>query len=299
MPKKFFLILTLFLWFFIFSSLPGKTFGQEGNCLPGDPGSHYQQLGCGAAGCQSTQMAFVLVCADGSVNWQETDCRPDSSCNTNPCEQSVCLAGFRCIVNICDTPPSYRGCHPDSSCNTGSCPSGQTNPHYTCQGNSCVAVSGCGASTCSNSSNCGGGNPGRNPVCSRGIIPCGYPVCCRDTNHNGVLDPEEQRYCQLPPNCREPCQVCHLFVLINNIVQFLLICLIPPLALLFLVIGGLYLMFGGGSPALLTKAKEIIKSVIIGLFLIYASWLLVSTFLSFIGVMEWTNLQEWFVLPCG
>jgi hypothetical protein len=263
MPKKFFLILTLFLWFFIFSSLPGKTFGQEGNCLPGDPGSHYQQLGCGAAGCQSTQMAFVLVCADGSVNWQETDCRSDSSCNNNPC------------------------------------PSGQTDPHYTCQGNSCVAVSGCGASTCSNSSNCGGGNPGRNPVCSRGIIPCGYPVCCRDTNHNGVLDPEEQRYCQLPPNCREPCQVCHLFVLINNIVQFLLICLIPPLALLFLVIGGLYLMFGGGSPALLTKAKEIIKSVIIGLFLIYASWLLVSTFLSFIGVMEWTNLQEWFVLPCG
>jgi hypothetical protein len=116
-----------------------------------------------------------------------------------------------------------------------------------------------------------------------------------------------------------PCQLCHFFVLFKNIVDFLLrpsplnsgIPIIPTLAVLMIVISGVMFMFaylgpgislpggGRGGPALLSQAKKLMTSVIMGLIIIYAAWIIVNIFFMGIGVSEWTGLKEgWWQINC-
>ncbi len=62
---------------------------------------------------------------------------------------------------------------------------GETNPYYICEGRTCVAVDGCGISTCSNDQECGACDPYQRAECeSRGswywddwTCTCYPPVC--------------------------------------------------------------------------------------------------------------------------
>jgi len=91
------------------------------------------------------------------------------------------------------------------------------------------------------------------------------------------------------------CQLCHFFVLFKNVVDFLLTKIIPPLAVLMLAIGGFMYVFaylspsealagGKGGPALLSQAKKLIVSVIFGLLILFAAWIIVNTFFQLIGM---------------
>lgn len=94
------------------------------------------------------------------------------------------------------------------------------------------------------------------------------------------------------------CQFCHIFALINNILNFLLTCLTPVIAGLMLVFGGLYLLTAGTSPERFSQAKSIITAVIIGLVIVFLSWIFLNTFLDAIGVAEWTGLGTWWKISC-
>lgn len=96
-----------------------------------------------------------------------------------------------------------------------------------------------------------------------------------------------------------PCQFCHLFVLFNNIIKFLLTCFAPIVAVLMIVIAGLFLLFSRGNPEMFKRGKEIITAVVIGLVIIFIAWLLVNLFFTVIGVSSWTGLQSgWFKIEC-
>jgi hypothetical protein len=105
-----------------------------------------------------------------------------------------------------------------------------------------------------------------------------------------------------------PCQFCHLFVMFDRIIDFLLTKIVPPLAVLMLVIGGLMFMIayfteaeapvptnGAAGPSLLNRAKKLINSVIIGLVIIYGAWLVIGLFFQVIGLADWTAqiYQNW------
>ncbi len=107
------------------------------------------------------------------------------------------------------------------------------------------------------------------------------------------------------------CQLCHFFVLFKNVVDFLLTKIIPPLAVLMIAIGGFMYVFayigpsialpggGKGGPALLSQAKKLIVSVIFGLLIIFAAWIIVNTFFQLIGVADWTGLKAgWWQINC-
>lgn len=104
------------------------------------------------------------------------------------------------------------------------------------------------------------------------------------------------------------CQLCHLFVLFKNVIDFLLvpsplnknIPLVPLIAVLFLVVGGImYIMaYLPGSPFSLQQANQLFTSVAWALFIIYGAWLIVNLFFQAIGVQEWTNLKTWWQIPC-
>ena len=97
---------------------------------------------------------------------------------------------------------------------------------------------------------------------------------------------------------QNPCELCHIFILFDNIVKFVLQDLVPPIAALMLVIaGGMYFM-AAGDPPKSGKAKSVLTSVIMGLLIIYGAYLLVSLFFTAIGVAAWTGLENWFIYPC-
>ncbi len=131
-----------------------------------------------------------------------------------------------------------------------------------------------------------------------GVVPCG-------------------RACDDPTTLADetvPCQFCHFFQLFKNIVDFLLIQIVPPLAVLMLAIAGFMYIFaylnpggalpgGAGGPALLSQAKKIITSVIWGLVIIFAAWLVINTLFMVIGVADWTGLTKgwkegWWQINC-
>ena len=106
-----------------------------------------------------------------------------------------------------------------------------------------------------------------------------------------------------------PCQLCHIFVLFQNIINFLLFPppagggVVPVIAILMIAIGGAMFMFSAGNPSTLAQGKTILKYTAIGLIIIYGAWLIVGMIFSIIGVAQWTGLaggwrEGWFQIDC-
>ncbi|HUV81429.1 MAG TPA: pilin [Patescibacteria group bacterium] len=96
----------------------------------------------------------------------------------------------------------------------------------------------------------------------------------------------------------QACQLCHVFVLFDNIVDFILFEVVPLLAVLMVVIAGVILMTASDNPANVNKAKDVLKAVVIGLVLIYGAWLLINLFFLVIGLADWKMNEGWFNYPC-
>ncbi len=128
------------------------------------------------------------------------------------------------------------------------------------------------------------------PVQAQGaLVPCGY-----DVDENGIYDSD-----------LEGCKFCHIFTLIDNILDFLLIKIVLPVAALMFIIGGFFLLISRDNPETLKKAKNILTATVIGLVIIFAAFLFVGTFLEMIGLAGWTEnfYQNWwnegfFQFPC-
>ncbi|MEK9135305.1 MAG: hypothetical protein AAB451_03355 [Patescibacteria group bacterium] len=95
------------------------------------------------------------------------------------------------------------------------------------------------------------------------------------------------------------CQFCHFFVMFGGIVNFLLLKIAIPAAILLLVIGGAMFTFSAGNPGTIKKGMDIMKSVAIGLVIMFTAWIVVSTVLTLVGVASWTGLRNgWFGINC-
>ena len=96
-----------------------------------------------------------------------------------------------------------------------------------------------------------------------------------------------------------PCTFCHLFVIANDISEFIVIKLTPAVAVLMFMIGGIMYYFAGGDPGKVAMGKSIITKTVLGIIIIFGAWLITHGVLTAIGVEEWTGLQEgWFVTKC-
>lgn len=87
----------------------------------------------------------------------------------------------------------------------------------------------------------------------------------------------------------DPCTLCHFFVLLENIIDFVFINLVPPVAMLMLAIGGFMFFFAGGDPGNLARAKSIITTTVLGLVIVYLSFIVIGIFLLSIGLADWTK----------
>jgi len=122
------------------------------------------------------------------------------------------------------------------------------------------------------------------PVCYEGLVPCGKEVMVGGTWQNGkcVGGTPKLVYCQF----------CHFFVMIDGIFDFVLTYIVPPIAVLMIVVGGIMFYFAGGNPELLSRGKSLIKSVIIGLFIVYGSFMIVGFLLNVVGAADRNPIKE-------
>lgn len=122
-----------------------------------------------------------------------------------------------------------------------------------------------------------------------GLVPCGRS--CDDPN----TEP--------PGNCEcEPCTLCHFFVMIEKWINRILFILVPSLAALMIAIGGGMYVIARGDPEMLSRAKKLFGSVVVGMIIIYGAWLIINLFFTVIGFSEFglglTGPDKWFKINC-
>ena len=90
------------------------------------------------------------------------------------------------------------------------------------------------------------------------------------------------------------CQFCHFFVMLDGIIDFVLVYIVIPVAVLMLVVGGVMFFFAGARPDMMAKGKKLITSVIIGLVIIFASYMIVGAVLAAMGLADTNPIKDWF-----
>lgn len=147
-------------------------------------------------------------------------------------------------------------------------------------------------------------------ACFWGLVPCGGFKFCENGNLIIQDIPEDKKGEKYIPlgwknisegkmaKAENPCQICHLFVMLDGTIDFILFNIVFPLGTLLLVIGGGMFMLSSGEPQKITSAKKILFSTIVGLIIIFSSWLMVNTLMTGIGVSEWAGGAEWFQINC-
>lgn len=103
---------------------------------------------------------------------------------------------------------------------------------------------------------------------------------------------------------QDSCTLCDLFALFNRLIGFILLRIVPILAVLMIVAGGGMFMMSGGSPQTISNAKALMQAAVIGLVLIYAAWFIVGLFLQLIGLAQVSQFQSWwesgfFTITCN
>ncbi|MCX6718268.1 MAG: hypothetical protein NTY81_01540 [Candidatus Staskawiczbacteria bacterium] len=86
------------------------------------------------------------------------------------------------------------------------------------------------------------------------------------------------------------CGILDFFAMLARIYNFIVLYIATPLAVIALVVGGILLLISAGNPNLAGMGKKIIYAAIIGLVLVFCSYLIINFVLSAIGYTgNWPN----------
>lgn len=91
---------------------------------------------------------------------------------------------------------------------------------------------------------------------------------------------------------QNPCGFSDFFVLINNVINFLLFKIATPLAALTFAIAGWMYLTAAGDSGKIKNAHELFKNVAIGFIIALAAWLIVNAILTGLGVKDAFNLVK-------
>lgn len=93
------------------------------------------------------------------------------------------------------------------------------------------------------------------------IVPCGL-----NQNYEGTTYNE-----------RNPCSICHLYILTGNLINFVIYNIAIPLASLMFLVAGVYLIFSGGSEERMKTGRTIFQNTVIALLIVFCSWIFLNT----------------------
>jgi hypothetical protein len=125
-------------------------------------------------------------------------------------------------------------------------------------------------------------------------IALGAPVpCTQDESNggeNGLVPCGIAKNADGSPVC--PCNLGHFFVMFANIYGFIIKYIATTLAVIMITVGAIFMLISAGNPNLAGTGKKMIYSAIIGLVLVYGSYLIIDALLK---IMGYTG--NWFSLP--
>jgi len=117
-----------------------------------------------------------------------------------------------------------------------------------------------------------------------GIVKCGLNFQDPDLLKEGV-------------DTSKPCEVCDILVLASSTINFLVSTIFPAIATLLFLFAGFLIIIGGAEPSQVQKGKEIFKTTVYGLLIIYSSWLVANSVLkSLAGDNDVSN--SWNTIVC-
>ena len=95
----------------------------------------------------------------------------------------------------------------------------------------------------------------------------------------------------------ESCRLCHMIILANSIINFLmkLVILITVLAL---VVGGLIYVKTSGDASLIVSAKQNVNKILYGFVLIFIVWVVVNLIMVLFGFVDPLGDGNWAVFSC-
>ncbi len=127
------------------------------------------------------------------------------------------------------------------------------------------------------------------------LVPCGLNAQPKDSS--GVELPkvptQENPYAH---DYTQPCNQCDLLKLLKNLIDFVLVGLMPPAAAILFVWGGFLILMGGANPGLISKGKDIFWNTAIGVAIILASWLITNSIIRSIAADN--VAPEWWKFEC-
>lgn len=92
-----------------------------------------------------------------------------------------------------------------------------------------------------------------------------------------------------------PCTPCHLWLLANRIISFLLFQLATPILVVALLVGGFVWLTSSGNPAQIEKGKKILTSSVLGIFIAFGAWLIVNSIIQTLAegkaIINWNEME--------
>ena len=119
------------------------------------------------------------------------------------------------------------------------------------------------------------------PITVGGLVPCGREWNDPDTGWDDTAD----------------CTLCHLVLMIQLIIEFL-VKLAAVAAAFFLSVAGYYYIFASGNPEKVALAKKTFSRALMGFLIILIAWIIVDSILAAFGYIDPLENDEWHVM-CG
>ena len=79
------------------------------------------------------------------------------------------------------------------------------------------------------------------------------------------------------------CTFDDLFCTITRVIDFVMFYIVPPIAVVTIVIAAINLMTSSGDPSKLDQAKKTLIWIVLGLVVVYGAWAIVTGFITALG----------------
>lgn len=134
---------------------------------------------------------------------------------------------------------------------------------------------------------------------SPSLVPCGlsqdYQDCVDNKCPDGTACSGANDACLGYGGINEkaPCSLCHLYILIQRILGFIMWTVAPIVAVLGVAWGGFNILIAGENPGKRAEGFKIIQKTVVGLVIMFAGWVLMNEVLFFFtsssGTADITN----------
>ncbi len=88
-----------------------------------------------------------------------------------------------------------------------------------------------------------------------------------------------------------PCTLCHLYTLAQNIMGFLMWQVVPIIAIFAFSWAGFKILISGDNPGLRSEGFGIMKKTLVGILIVFSSWIIINEVLLFFGGQQGTDAQ--------